>query len=51
MQSYILYMNHELGQIKFQIYACIYISHNYELKIILEQNSNLCMLSRIDYIF
>ena len=30
-------MNHESGQIKFQIYTCIYISHDYELETVLEQ--------------
>ena len=40
-------MNQESGYIKFQVYACIYISCEYELEIVLDQNSDLCMLSHI----
>ena len=42
-------MNHESDYIKFQIYACIYISYEYELETVLDQNLDLCMLSHINY--
>ena len=51
IQSYISYMNHELDQIKFQVYAYIYIWHEHELETVLDQNSDLCMLSYINYMF
>ena len=37
MQLHISYMNYKSDHIKFQIYACIYISCEHELEIVLDQ--------------